>query len=131
MSRVIASRRPSDHFEPDEAVDPKVQRQLRGNLEQIDYSAYAANRRVLSSTLSSLDVEQFQNLASAVALARVRWVVAGLSVTGGGQPPSRHQIRVLAHLRTAYEELAEVYDAMRRMVERGYLTYAGPAPTPE
>ena len=31
-------------------------------------------------------------------------------------------------LREAYEELTAVYDAMRRMVERGYLTFTAPAP---
>lgn len=129
MSRVIASRRPSDHFEPDEDVDPKVQRQLRGHLEQIDYAAYAANRRIMSSTLANLGAEKFQSLASAVALARVRWVVAGLALTEGGGIPTPHQITELANLRSGYEELAEVYDAMRRTVERGYLAYV-PAPPP-
>ena len=32
-------RTTGDHFEPDDANDPKVQRQLRGHLEQIDYTA--------------------------------------------------------------------------------------------
>jgi hypothetical protein len=29
----------------------------------------------------------------------------------------------LAELRTRYEELSSVYEALRRMVERGYVTY--------
>ena len=37
--------------------------------------------------------------------------------------PSADQIDKLAHLRSAYEELAEAYDALRRMVERGYVIY--------
>lgn len=129
MSRITASRRSiNDHFEPDEAVDPKIQRQLRGNLEQIDYAAYAANRKVLSSALAHLDAEQFQRLAAAAAVARARWVIGALAVTDGGQAPTPNQVDGVAHLRKTYEELAEAYDAMRRMVERGYITYT-PSPT--
>ncbi len=43
-----------------------------------------------------------------------------------GQPLSQMQIDRLSQLRRAYEELAEVYDAMRRLVERGYLAYTAP-----
>ena len=34
------------------------------------------------------------------------------------------QIAELAQLRVAYEELTEVYDAMRRMVARGYIAFS-------
>lgn len=129
MSKVIGSRRAaSDHFEPDDDVDPKAQRHLRGYLEQIDYTAYAANKKVLSGTLAAVDVEKFQRLGSAAAIARARWVVAALAVTEESQAPSVNQIDALTHLRKTYEELTEAYDALRRMVERGYITYT-PAPT--
>ena len=112
-----------DHFEPDEAVDPKAQRQLRGQLEQIDYAAYDANRKVLAATLSGVDVQKFQRLGLATAQCRARWVAAALAATEGSQVPTPEQIDRLARLRMAYEELSEVYDAMRRMVERGYVAY--------
>ena len=127
MSRVTVSKRTaSDHFEPDEDIDPKAQRQLRGHLEQIDYAAYAANRRVLSSTVVSIDAEKLQKLAAAAALARTRWVVAGLAVAEADPFPNTQQLKTLADLREAYAELTEVYEGLRRMVERGYLSYVGP-----
>ena len=127
MSRVTVSKRTaSDHFEPDEDIDPKAQRQLRGHLEQIDYAAYAANRRVLSSTVVSIDAEKLQKLAAAAALARTRWVVAGLAVAEADPFPNTQQIKTRADLREAYAELTEVYEGLRRMVERGYLSYVGP-----
>ena len=127
MSRVTVSKRTaSDHFEPDEDIDPKAQRQLRGHLEQIDYAAYAANRRVLSSTVVSIDAEKLQKLAAAAALARTRWVVAGLAVAEADPFPNTQQIKTLADLREAYAELTEVYEGLRRMVERGDLSYVGP-----
>ena len=124
MSRVISTRRSAnDHFESDDEVDPKVQRQLRGHLEQIDYAAYTANRKILSATLSSVDADTFQRLSSAAAIARTRWVVAALAVTEKDAHPSPAQIRALTDLRTTYEELADAYDGLRRMVERGYITF--------
>ena len=38
-------------------------------------------------------------------------------------PLSAEQTAKLARMRAAYEELTEAYEAMRRMVERGYLTF--------
>jgi hypothetical protein len=50
-------------------------------------------------------------------------------MTESGAAITAEQTARLATLRTAYEELAEVYEAMRRMVERGYLTYSNPMVT--
>ena len=123
MTRTNSLRRTIDHFEPDEVADPKAQRQLRGQLEQIDYIAYDANRKVISATLSGGEAQKFQRLALATAQCRARWVAAALAATEGAAVPTSEQIEKLAQFRTAYDELAEAYDAMRRMVERGYLTY--------
>jgi hypothetical protein len=45
-------------------------------------------------------------------------------MTESGAAITPEQTARLEALRTAYEELAAVYEAMRRMVERGYLTYS-------
>jgi hypothetical protein len=129
-SSVTRSRRlVGDHFEPDEAADPKAQRQLRGHLEQIDYTAYAANRKVMAAALGGADAQQFERLGLAASYARARWVATALAVTDRGAPPTNADIESLASLRHAYEELTAAYDALRRMVERGYLTYSeAPAP---
>jgi len=127
MSRVIASRRTADHFEPDDVSDPKAQRQLRGLLEQIDYTAYTANKTVMSAALAGIDADKFQRLATAIAVARARWVATALAISESGKPATPEQVAALTQLRAAYEELAEAYDGMRRMVERGYIAYA---PTP-
>ena len=125
-SRTSIRRITSDHFEPDEDVDPKVQRQLRGYLEQIDYAAYAANRKVMSAALVGIDAKKFERVALATAQARARWVATGIAVSDPSKTVTTEQTEELVRLRSAYEELAEVYEAMRRLVERGYLEY-GPA----
>jgi len=125
MSSVTRSRRlVGDHFEPDDNADPRAQKQLRGHLEQIDYTAYAANRKVMSAALGGAEAQQFERLGLAASFARAKWVATALAMSDRGAPPSNADIETLATLRRAYEELTAAYDALRRMVERGYLTYA-------
>ena len=117
-----------DHFEPEVAQDPQAQRRLRGQLEQIDYTAFASNREVIGRTLNTTDAAQFQRLAVAAACARAQWVSEALTATEASAVLTPEQVTRLAHLRASFEELTEVYEAMRRMVERGYLGYrAAPA----
>ena len=114
-------RRQRDHFEPQD-IDPQEQRRLRGLLEQIDYSVFVANREVVSQMLQGVDPGVFQRLAVLTATARAKWVSEGLRQSESGAPSTADQIARLTAARTAYEELAEVYEGLRRMVERGYLT---------
>jgi hypothetical protein len=130
MASIMTSnyrRNALDHFEPDPDSDPQAQRRLRGLLEQIDYTAYAANREVLGVMLGSTDLARFQHMAVAAASARARWIKEALTLASSGQPLSAEQAAKLTALRSSYEELTEAYEAMRRMVERGYLAFeAGP-----
>lgn len=124
MGKLIGHRRAShDHFEPVEEIDPKAQRNLRGYLEQFDYTAYAANRKLLSQTVGVVDAAQIQKMAHMAALARTRWVVAAMALSDQNDPPTRDQVAALTHLRTTFEELTGAYDGLRRMVERGYLGF--------
>lgn len=123
VTRTANVRRSSDHFEPEAALDPQAQRRLRGQIEQIDYTAYASNREVIGQLLGQADAAKFQKLAIGVALARAQWVAQALALTETPQQLSAEQTAKLARMRAAYEELAEAYEAMRRMVERGYLPF--------
>ena len=116
-----STRRYSDHFEPQD-TDPQEQRRLRGQLEQIDYAAYVANRELIGHALSQVDVAAFQKLAVLTAQARARWGAEAVRLAESGAPATPDQVARLTAARTAYEELAEAYEALRRMVERGYLT---------
>lgn len=113
-------RRQNDHFEPQD-TDPQEQRKLRGQLEQIDYAAFVANRELIGQTLSRVDAGTFQRLAVTTATARARWVAEALRLAESGSPVTPDLTARLTAYRTAYEELAEAYEGLRRMVERGYL----------
>jgi len=114
-------RRQRDHFEPQD-IDPQEQRRLRGQLEQIDYSAFVANRELLNQMLTGVGPAQFQKLAVLTATARGKWVAEALRQSESGSPSTVDQIARLTAARTAYEELAEAYEGLRRMIERGYVT---------
>ncbi len=123
LTRSYGAWRPKgEHFEPNETSDPKSQRHLHAKLEQIDYTTYAANRKQIADRLGKVDVEKFERLAAAAARARCEWVLGAFSVSGESHQPSSEQIKKLTELRTAYEELAEAYAGLRRLVERGYLS---------
>lgn len=122
MSTIQTSsyRRQRDHFEPQD-TDPQEQRRLRGLLEQIDYSAFVANREVIGQMLPKVDPTMFQKLAVLTATARAKWVSEGLRQSESGAPSTPDQIARLTSARVAYDELAEAYEGLRRMVERGYV----------
>jgi hypothetical protein len=126
ITRTGSFRRTSDHFEPDDQSDPQAQRRMRGLLEQIDYTAFAANKAVISQALGAGDARKFQRLAVAAAAARATWVAQALAVSAGGGKMTPQDLSQLSHLRASYEELTEAYEALRRMVERGYVSYALP-----
>jgi hypothetical protein len=113
----------SEHFEPEPALDPSEQRKLRGHLEQIDYAAFAANRAVVAKSIGRVELATFEHLAVAAAHARTRWVIAATAAANKAADLTQDQVTQLGVLRRAFEELTEAYDALRRMVERGYLSY--------
>jgi len=125
MSTIQTSsyRRQRDHFEPQD-TDPQEQRRLRGLLEQIDYSTFIANREVIGQMLPKLDAAMFQRLAVLTATARAKWVAESLRQSESGAPSTPDQIARLTSARIAYDELAEAYEGLRRMVERGYVAIA-------
>jgi hypothetical protein len=112
-----------DHFEPDMSDDPQAQKKIRAQLEQIDYTAFACNRELLGQTVGPIDSHRVQRLAVSAAMARAAWIKESLAMADIGHQLAPHQIEKLAMMRQAFEELSEAYEALRRMVERGYLTY--------
>jgi capsule polysaccharide export protein KpsE/RkpR len=118
-----------DHFEPEVDVDHQTQRRLRGQLEQIDYTVFASNREVISAVLGHTDAAKFQRLAVAAALARAQWIAEALRTSENAHVLTAEEVSKLARMRAGYEELSEAYEAMRRMVERGYIPFRPAPPT--
>jgi hypothetical protein len=127
-TRTSSFRRSSqDHFEPESDLDPQAQRRLRGYLEQIDYTAFACNRDVISQALGPIDMAKFQKLAMAAACARAHWVAAAIAAGDPTHSLTAEQTARLAQLRAAFDELTAAYEGLRRMVERGYVPFKSQA----
>ena len=124
-SRTSLVKSPLDHFEPEEVSDPQAQRRLRGQLEQIDYTAFAANKAAIGALIGQVDAERIQRLAVATAQARAQWIAAALASAEQGRPTEPAEVARIAQLREAWNELSEAYEGLRRMVGRGYVTYEG------
>ena len=127
MSTVQTSsyRRARDHFEPQD-TDPHEQRRLRGQLEQIDYAAYVANKELIGQALTGLDAASLQKLAVLTAGARAKWGAEALRLAHSGSPVTADQVARLTAARIAFEELSEAYEGLRRMVDRGYVPMKSP-----
>lgn len=117
-----------DHFHPEAAEDPAAQRRIRGWLEQIDYTAFACSREVVGKAIGGATPASFQALALATAHARAAWVAEAFRASGVGGGVDGAGVKRLAELREAFEELSRAYEAVRRMVERGYLSLDAAAP---
>ena len=125
VSRTGTFRRTNDHFEPQDDIDLHVQRKIRGQLEQIDYTAFASNKEVIGQLVGGADALKFQKMAVAAAHARAVWVIHALKVADSGGRVTPEDLARLTHLRTTFEELTDAYEALRRRVERGYVPYGG------
>jgi K+-transporting ATPase c subunit len=121
-------RSQDDHFVPEAETNPALQKRLRGQLELIDYTAFASNGAVVAQVVGSLDSGRFQRLAIAAAHARARWVAEALAISERSHDVTIEQTAHLQALRQTFEELTEAYDAARRMIERGYLSFTTNGP---
>ncbi|MBL8537458.1 MAG: hypothetical protein JNM59_08665 [Hyphomonadaceae bacterium] len=73
--------------------------------------------------MGRVNLAHFERLAIATAHARAKWVAAAVKASEGAPNVSAEQCSQLSALRQGYEELSEAYEALRRMVARGYLAY--------
>lgn len=83
----------------------------------MDKAVVAANREVLGKL--TLTREQFLRLALNTASLRAAYLQKGVEI-GSLKSPSREQLEQLALMRHAYEESSAVFEALERIIERGY-----------
>lgn len=84
----------------------------------MDKAVVAANREVLGKL--KLTREQFLRLALNTASLRAAYLQHGVEI-GSLRSPTREQLEELALLRHAYDEARQVFEALERIIERGYV----------
>jgi hypothetical protein len=110
----------SSVVESAELLDPKTRKALKAALQQMDLAVYAANREIIGRVLPDLGPEDVVRFATVVAERRAQYVKEALRLTHVTRNPSPAEIAALGALRTGYEELSHAFDAIRRLIERGY-----------
>lgn len=84
----------------------------------MDKAIVAANKEVLGKTVLTRD--GFLRLALNAAELRGAYIQKGVEV-GSVRHPSDAQLDALAAARRAFEETSTVFDALERVIERGYV----------
>jgi len=115
-----------ESYEAPEMLEHHAQVRLKGNLQQIDYSIFAANQEVFRKEIPELDQHSMIRFAVVVAELRAAYVAKGLALSQAGHVPSERDIAELAKARQCFEEMEAAFRATRRLIERGYSSVGHP-----
>lgn len=103
-----------------EIADKVAQHRVMHFLENLEAAILEANCQVMGQSLPHLNQDAFLRIAVRVAELRADYIKFGLQVAEHRHPDA-DTIGKLAELRQAYEEMAHVFEAAERVVERGYV----------
>jgi hypothetical protein len=107
-----------DQLLTSEQIDQKRRHSWLEFKEAMDRAIVEANRESLRRV--KLSRESFLRLALCTAEARAQYVEKGIEL-GAAKSPTREQVVALAHAREAFEEACAAFEALERVIERGYL----------
>jgi uncharacterized protein YjaG (DUF416 family) len=102
-------------------LDKDARRRLNQQLEEIERAIFAANEGTLRIKVPSLDRANFVHFASLVADTRANYIKMALEISRLKQQPDATIVQELKRQREAYEELLAAFEAMQRVIERGYV----------
>ncbi len=102
-------------------LDKDARRRLNQQLEQIEKAIFDANERTLRTKVPSLDRDNFVHFAGLVADTRANYIKMALEISRLSIQPDASIVQELKRQREAYEELLAAFEAMQRVIERGYV----------
>lgn len=111
-----------EHLMSDDLLDRDARRALTKFTEGLEVAIFEANKEIISRKLGDLHRENFLRLAVKVAEARTEYVRLAMELARGEGLPRPVDVERLGALRTTYDELVAAFEAMERIVERGYLS---------
>lgn len=103
--------------------DANLMRQQRQFIDQLDHTIHATNREVIHAVLPRLDKATFAKMARTVANLRIKYVAAAVQLAGQ-EPFSPQQVAQLKQLREQFDEAKSAFDAVKRVIIRGYVDLA-------
>ncbi len=103
-----------------EIADKATRHRVMHFLENLEAAILEANCQVMGQAIPHLSQDAFLKVAVRVAELRADYIRCGLQVAEHRHPTAESIARLEA-LRRAYEEMAHVFEAAERVIERGYV----------
>ena len=101
-------------------LDREKRHALQVFSERMDRTIIEANQSVLRAKLPDINMHTMTRLAVRIAELRAGYLAKALSVAETPGTPGVEALDELQRHRIAFEELREAFEALERVIERGY-----------
>lgn len=88
--------------------------------QEFEQAIRELNRQHIRAATGGVRKQHFLTAAENVARLRARYLKAVLALEAAAEAPPAPELEKLRHLRLAYEEALQGFDALRHAHERGY-----------
>jgi len=116
----VVETRKIDRLLTSAELDREKRHALQAFRERMDRTIIEANQTVLSNKLPDVTLDTMTRLAVRIAELRAGYLAQALSVSELPGVPPVEALETLQQHRVAFEELREAYEALERVIERGY-----------
>jgi CHASE2 domain-containing sensor protein len=110
-----------DQFMSQDMLDKASRRELNQQLLEIEKAIFDANQKTIRERVPALNRESFIRFAEMVADTRANYVRMALEISKLTHQPESAIVAELKRQREAYDELLAAFEAMQRLIERGYV----------
>lgn len=117
----MVETRKVDRLLTSEEMDRETRHELLRFQQELDAIIISANQQVLRKSLPNLSRDTITRLAVRVAELRGAYLAKALKVAVAQGAPDTAAITDLHNARLAFDEIREAFEAMERVIERGYL----------
>ncbi|MEZ5667239.1 MAG: hypothetical protein R3F55_07370 [Alphaproteobacteria bacterium] len=126
MSRYngMVETRKVDRLLSSEELDRDKRHALLQFQQELDAIIMSANQEVLRRKLPGFNRETMTRMAVRVAELRGSYLAKALKLAEAEGAPSVAAIDELRHARAAYDEIRDAFEALHRIIERGYTKIA-------
>lgn|SRR5258708_33253159 len=115
-----------DQFMTQDMLDKNARKELTQQILEIDKVIFETNQRIMLEKVPTLDSDSFLRFSHLVAETRANYIRMALEVSKLSHQPDIGVIEQLRKQRLSYEELLAAFEAMQRVLERGYVKLKKP-----
>jgi len=122
ISGFFSSKKP-DRISRDDVLDNTAQKRLHRFQERLAKIVISSNHELIGKALPVIKADSFARLSVKTTNARVQYLSQIMKITELDGNASEEDIAELARRRLAYEELTQAFEALERLIERGYAQF--------